>query len=117
MNGAMSGCFWITYRNKQKHYGAGILLRRIRKRRKTMRTQQNPYMTGDFFTMICKQIEFPKIVETSVPDAKSRLITRADGVFYSRIDQNWAGGSIRLDVWLEYPAPNCLLYTSDAADD
>ena len=105
MNGAMSGCFWITYRNKQKHYGAGILLRRIRKRRKTMRTQQNPYMTGDFFTMICKQIEFPKIVETSVPDAKSRLITRADGVFYSRIDQNWAGGSIRLDVWLEYPAP------------
>lgn len=105
MNGAMSGCFWITYRNKQKHYGAGILLRRIRKRRKTMRTQQNPYMTGDFFTMICKQIEFPKIVETSVPDAKSRLITRADGVFYSRIDQNWAGDSIRLDVWLEYPAP------------
>ena len=24
MNGAMSGCFWITYRNKQKHYGAGF---------------------------------------------------------------------------------------------
>ena len=70
-----------------------------------MRTQQNPYMTGDFFTMICKQIEFPKIMEAPVPDAKSRPITRADGVFYSRIDQNWTGNSIRLDVWLEYPAP------------
>ena len=70
-----------------------------------MRTQQNPYMAGEFFTMICKQIEFPKIMEAPVPDAKSRLITRADGVFYSRIDQTWTGDSIRLDVWLEYPAP------------
>ena len=70
-----------------------------------MRTQQNPYMTGEFFTMICRQIEFPKIVEASVPDAKIRPITRADGVFYSRIDQDWTGDSIRLDVGLEYPAP------------
>lgn len=70
-----------------------------------MRTQQKPYMTGEFFSMICKQIEFPKIVEASVPDAKSRSITRADGVFYSRIDQDWTGDSIRLDIGLEYPAP------------
>lgn len=70
-----------------------------------MRTRQKPYMTGEFFIMICRQIEFPKIVEASVPDAKSRLITRADGVFYSRIAQDWTGDSIRLDVGLEYPAP------------
>ena len=70
-----------------------------------MRTQQKPYMTGEFFTMICKQIEFPKIVEASVPDTKNRSITRADGVFYSRIDQDWTGDSIRLDVGLEYPSP------------
>ena len=70
-----------------------------------MRTRQKPYMTGEFFSMICKQIEFPKIAEASVPDAKSRPITRADGVFYSRIDQDWTGDSIRLDVGLEYPSP------------